>query len=375
MKPSSLPTAISFEAQPDLYEPGSDWTDASQYPQIKALDAFSSKDYQRLAWEVLRRMPLYRLHLKELKALDITNHFLFGRRSFLSDVHDAEIDAWQDVSIVGHVCLPPAAPHEKTLGAYIEDKPGDWHVVSRNMWVRDYWGLKGGLPDWRRSWNKLPASGILSPPAGAASVLRINAKNRRARHMVSVGANELLVALRLDAPVELQLAALRPLLNHAKKEARTAPTFTTPIDLAFVPGVPEVDNWKPMRTPLTAEALSERQGILLKQLELSPLWLRAWDCMQSARKEQGTSSPRVKRADVIERFREDYRSILLGPDGGMPVDLLATKHQRRRKAITLWDALEQSLTAAMVPKWQSRSEKYIEHGAEAFRQIAALAFA
>ena len=122
--------------------------------------------------------------------------------------------------------------------------------------------------------------------------------------MVSVGANELLVALRLDAPVELQLAALRPLLNHAKKEARTAPTFTTPIDLAFVPGVPEVDNWKPMRTPLTAEALSERQGILLKQLELSPLWLRAWDCMQSARKEQGTSSPRVKRADVIERFRD-----------------------------------------------------------------------
>jgi len=55
MKLSSLPAAISFEIQPDLYEPGADWTDASQYPEIKALDAFSSKDYQRLAWEVLRR--------------------------------------------------------------------------------------------------------------------------------------------------------------------------------------------------------------------------------------------------------------------------------------------------------------------------------
>ena len=71
MKLSSLPAAISFEIQPDLYEPGADWTDASQYPEIKALDAFSSKDYQRLAWEVLRRMPLYRLHWKELKALGI----------------------------------------------------------------------------------------------------------------------------------------------------------------------------------------------------------------------------------------------------------------------------------------------------------------
>jgi hypothetical protein len=29
----------------------------------------------------------------------------------------------------------------------------------------------------------------------------------------------------------------------------------------------------------------------------------------------------------------------------------------------------------MVPKWQIRSEKYIEQGDQAFRQIAALAFA
>jgi len=97
-------------------------------------------------------MPLYRLHWKELKALGITNHFLFGRRSFLSEVNDAELEQWRDVSIVGHVCVPPAAPHQKTLGAYIYDKPGDWHVVSRNMWVRDYWGLKGGVPDWQRTW-------------------------------------------------------------------------------------------------------------------------------------------------------------------------------------------------------------------------------
>ena len=375
MKFSSLPAAISFEIQPDLYEPGADWTDASQYPEIKALDAFSSKDYQRLAWEVLRRMPLYRLHWKELNALGITNHFLFGRRSFLSEVNDAELEQWRDVSIVGHVCVPPAAPHQKTLGAYIYDKPGDWHVVSRNMWVRDYWGLKGGVPDWQRTWSKLPATGFLSPPVGAALVLRGNTKNRRARHEVSVGANELLVALRLDVPVELQLSALRPLLNQAKKDAKIAPTSAVLVDLAFVPGVLEVNNWRPMRTPLRAEDFGERQSILLKQLELSPLWLRTWDLMQSARREQGISSPRVMRSDVIQRFRADYRRILAGPDGSKSIDLLAAKYQRRRKAITLWDALNSSLNAAMVPKWQIRSEKYIEQGDQAFRQIAALAFA
>jgi hypothetical protein len=81
------------------------------------------------------------------------------------------------------------------------------------------------------------------------------------------------------------------------------------------------------------------------------------------------------RSDVIQRFRADYRRILAGPDGSKSIDLLAAKYQRRRKAITLWDALNSSLNAAMVPKWQIRSEKYIEQGDQAFRQIAALAFA
>ena len=368
--PLPLSTALSFEAQPDLYEPVADWTDATQYAPIKPLDDYTPQDHARLAWEILRRMPLYRLHLKELQALGIPHHFLYGRHSYLTDRHLGQVQDWERISVWGHVCDPPAFPRQRTLKAYVYDKPeGGWYVVNPNMRVREYWGLEK-LPAWRKAWDaRWSTASLFTSPAQRVAQGVTRSAGRKSHPVVNVGANEVLLAFRLDAPVEPQLRAAKQVLEECKGQA----VAVAPASLIPVSGTKGA--WRPLRDPLTMESLGCTAGVLLKQLELHPLWLRVWDAWQVARQEQGTAHPRLARAEIIERFRSDYAAILQGAAGKTLVDTLATKHQRRTKAVTLWDALEQALRPAMVPKWQARGEKYIERSAEAYRQVAALSFA
>ncbi len=372
----------------ELFKQGANWRKALEYPPIKLVDDYSRADLIRLAWEILRRMPRYRLQYRKLVSFGIkkSTFFLGDSGSFFTDAKLPYFRDWEDVSLVGHKCVPKKSFPEQTFGEYVaERKDGEvWFVMNRRKWVMDLWGLKY-LPNPSQTFEELKDKNLFIPPASAMLIDAVNFIHPR---IVStyVRQNELLYRLRLDAPLDLQLDAVKMEFIRAQSEASKLPRD------AFDPlGLPR----RKMQRKVIDEYvnggnsgvpdLNEKKGrVLLKHLELSPIWLRMWDAVQEARFQQIDSCvsgmakkhqwPRIDRQEIISQFEQDYLNRL--PTSVSDTSSILTRRSKTRKGKrNLYDVLDQSIKVAMVPNWRSRIEKYIEGGDGAFRQVVALAFA
>lgn len=365
------------------FAPVADWTKADQYPPLKLLDQYSREDYLRLAWEFLRRMPRYRRQHRKLKEMGINKPTFYPSQSgsfFTSESPpDAERwSAWENLNLRGHACQPPIDRPEQTFGDYVDEREKavePWFVMNRRRWVMDLWGLRS-LPSPTMAFDRLGTGAIFSAPAAAVSVVSKGAPADRPQLVNTyVRQNEIILRLRLDTPLEQQLDAVR--LEFARAQQNAGGRRNSALDPLAAIGrrkagkeVLPNDDLASQRS-IRAEASEGR--VLLKQLELSPFWLRTWDAFAEARIQQETAKPRLDRNDIIRQFEKDSQSLLSGGAVG-PVTSGDARSMRRRQGQSLADMLFKALTPAMVPNWRDRSEKYIEKSDDAFRQLVALAF-
>lgn len=380
---SSLGDFLLFDAgRPELlalFAPAADWRKKRQYPELKPLDRFTRDDYLRLAWELLRRMPRYRRQYRKLEELGIKTATFFkpSSSSFYSSDNPPGFPGWANVPLRGHKCEPPTAFQDDTFGSYIEAHAAagrPWFVMNRRKWVMDLWGLHH-LPDPATAFELLPKRELFNAPAAPISVVSNAAPADRPQLVNTyLRQNEMLVRFRLDASFDQQLESVRQ--EFVRAQGVAAQRAQSALDPLASPG----------RRKAGKNALSEEDAafqhsprvqakagrVLLKQLELSPFWLRTWDAIAEARIQQGVAEPRLDRHGLIEQF--DDVSVEIRPEGNGIAAIGRKQPSRRKQEQGLADIVHDALTPAMVPNWRMRSEKYIEQSDEAFRQLVALAF-
>ncbi len=395
---SSLSDFLRFDAgRPELralFVPGANWRKKRQYPELKPLDSFTRDDYFRLAWELLRRMPRYRRQYRKLEDLGIKTATFFkpSSSSFYSSDNPPGFPGWANVPLRGHKCEPPMAFQDDTFGTYIEAQTAagqPWLVMNRRKWVMDFWGLHY-LPDPTTPFDGLPKRELFNAPAASVTVVSNAAPADRPRVVNTyLRQNEILIRFRLDASLDQQIASVRQEVERAQEIAvERAQSVLDPLPL-------------PGRRKAGKNALSDEDAafqhsprvrakagrVLLKQLELSPFWLRTWDAIAEARMQQGIAEPRLDRKGIIDQFDDvcaDLPTESDVPKGSvssdfsaevdMPDDEAIEVTTRPKREQGLKQVVGDALTPAMVPNWGMRSEKYIEKSDEAFRQLVALAF-
>ena len=380
---SSLSDFLRFDAgRPEflaLFAPAADWRKKRHYPELKPLSSFTRDDYLRLAWELLRRMPRYRRQYRKLEELGIKTATFFKPTSsfFYTSDNPPGFSKWADVPLRGHKCEPPIAFQDDTFGTYIEAQSAagqPWFVMNRRKWVMDLWGLHH-LPDPATAFDLLPKRELFNAPAAPVSVVSNAAPADRPQLVNTyLRQNEMLVRFRLDASFDQQLESVRQEFVRAQEIA--AQRAQSALDPLALPG----------RRKAGKNALSDEDAafqhsprvqakagrVLLKQLELSPFWLRTWDAIAEARIQQGVAEPRLDRNGLILQFGNDSAGIPTEFDGSRAGG--RKQSSRRKQGQGLADMVHDALTPAMVPNWRMRSEKYIEQSDEAFRQLVALAF-
>jgi hypothetical protein len=362
-----------------LYVPAADWTKASQYPALKLPGQYTRNDYLRLAWEILRRMPRYRRQYKKLEELGIRRptFFLGDTGAYFSDERPPSFNGWEDVPLRGHKCEPSIESQDETFGMYVEARTRaeqPWFVMNRRKWVMDFWGVLY-LPNPETTFENLPKKALFSAPAAAVSLIsKESPADRPQRVSTYVRQNEVLVRLRLDVPFYLQREAIR--LEFVQAQRIAAQRNGSVLDPLASPGrrkagkevVMDYDLVKSRRPRVEA-----KEGrVLLKNLELSPFWLRTWDAVQTARAKQKVTIPRLDRYEIIHQLEKDSEAVLTG-DVHAP-ELTENGRTERRAMKPLERIVKNALKPAMVPNWRARVEKYIEKSDEAFRQLVALAF-
>jgi hypothetical protein len=370
------------------YRVGGDWTKSSEYPQIFPLDKYRKEDFLRLAWELLRRSPRYRHQYHMLKEFGIKKSTFSGFKweSYFSNTVLPDFEGWESIPLLGHQCFPSKSSREQTFGEYIAERKGgeSWFVMNRRRWVMDLWGLKF-LPNPDKNYLNLKDKDLFLAPAGA---ILVNNDDVNSPRIVTTyaGQNEVVFKLRLDAPLESQLSAIKHEISRLQSIAdEHVINISEPFSL------PRIKKTNKELAKILEEQkgavlnYDERHGrVLLKQLELSPLWLRTWDAVQRARKKQSDSFqmalsgkhqwPRIDRVALVTQFKKDYLNHFdLVSQSSNGCD--AVSHGKKTTRFAIYDELEKSLKPASVPNWRERSEKYIESGDGAYRQIVAMAFA
>ena len=379
---SDRPRWLRFEAGDDesevLFGPGADWRKSSQYPVVKPLDEYTLEDYLRLAWELLRRSPRYRWQTHKLGAFGIKSPSFYKKSPtsfYASDRPLPTFPGWQDFPLLGHKCEPAAAKDCGTLGAYIaaqESAGQPWFVMNRYRWVMDFWGLAflpspGATFDESRNQRLLE---LFSPPSHMVSVISNEAPADRPQLVNTyVRANEILVRLRLDASLELQMESIQSAFDAAQdlaSQRRQAERDPLPTTARRKSGKSALRD-DPFQSDF-ARSAGKAGRVRIKHVEMHPFWLRVWDAQAEARMEQGTLTPRLNREAIAARFLND--------DGRKAAANSAqTTSKASRNGEYLKNLLGNAVQASMVPNWRARSEKYIEESDDAFRQIVAMAFA
>ncbi|MBW8846180.1 MAG: hypothetical protein JF607_14535 [Burkholderiales bacterium] len=339
----------------ELFVPGANWEDASAYPPIKAAGDLKRADYLRLAWELLRRMPRYRRQLSKLKQLDFrkATFFLGAPGSFFSDKKLPTFNGWGEVPLRGHQCTPRPTSREATLGKYVAARQKDerpWLLVHRRRWCLDYWGVNR-MEVHQRASADVDLETLFTPPAQ-----RVDPPwtGKPAPRLASTLLNpvDVLMRLRLDTPFDSQMQLFRREFEEAQK------TFAAAEEGNFF------DSWgvlgrsgeatdKFVSGKATAAAGAR---VLLKQIELSSLWLRTWDYEQALRQETDSLRPRLDRLKMKRQFKRDAEIQRIG--GVLSVEL--------------YDQVKNT-EPAMAANWRNRGIKYIEQTEEAYRQLVALA--
>ena len=260
-----------------------------------------------------------------------------------------------------------------TLGEYVDlhdgaDRP--WFVMNRRTWVMDFWGL-ASVPEPTVPFEQLAGQDVfVSPAAFMTPVSQDQPGDRPQAFSTFVRPNEVLVRLRLDVSFDQQISAIQQAFVHAQRVASTrSRNLNDPL--------PEPGRRKPGKAVVAdvGDASSGRVRakagrVLLKQLELAPLWLRTWDALAQARLEQGKVTPRLDRERLVHEF-----ILSRPPVVAEEAALRGSSARRRKSALGLDHILTRAMTPKMVPNWRDRGEKYIEQSDEAYRQLVALAFA
>ena len=381
--PSDRPKWLRFDANDEetelLFAPAADWRRSSNYPAVKPLNSYKCEDYLRLAWELLRRMPRYRRQLHKLGRLGINSPGFYKKSSISFYSNDRPLPGfprWQEYPLVGHKCEPAPTKDCATLGAYIaahEAAGQPWFVMNRYRWVMDFWGL-AFLPSPDSTFDESKNRRLLelfSPSSHLASVISNEAPANRPQIVSThVRANEILVRLRLDSSLELQMDSIQSIFDAARDIASKRQNATLdPLPKTVRPKSGKIAlREDPSQTDFSLRAAGQAGRARIKHVEMHPFWLRVWDALAEARIEQGTLTPRLNRDAIAKRFLNDD-----GRRSG--ADSSQTTSESTRNSEYLKNLVAKATDASMVPNWRARSEKYIEESDEAFRQIVAMAFA
>ncbi|MFY7865513.1 hypothetical protein [Roseateles sp.] len=405
-KGTTLEDRLAYDADNQatwaLYAPGANWRNSSEYPPLKPIEDFKRDDYLRLAWELLRRMPRYRRQHLNLAAHGIRpNRHFDGRQGgyhFSSDYRNSahwKIPGAFELQLGGHVCSPKADSNDQTFAEYVEARENadqDWFVMSRRRWLMDLWGLTG-LPRPNEVLDADSISDLFAAPASFVTPVGTLRSTDRPRSVKTyVRQNEVLVRLRLDAPFELQRAAIQAAFEQAQAVSlQRADDPLQPLARtgAKLPGKTKVEFAADGKRNARLEASLGKS--LLKQLDLCPFWLRTWDAVQEKREEDRNSgkgsagscaaAPRIDRRELLGVFIRDV-------DHGAPLSNAPRKLARPKKSADAKSVgpsfaevvhgalygIKSEAGVASPPNWRDRSLKYIEGSDEAYRRIIATAF-
>ncbi|WP_155742611.1 hypothetical protein [Variovorax paradoxus] len=232
--------------------PGANWKNAGEYPALKPASLWTGSDYLRLAWEIIRRSPRYRLHYARLAYHGLLDERgFFGGRPVLTD-EDFQIPQWRTFPVHQHYCEPPQN-NDELLGAYV-DRLGDapWKVVHGTWFATRAWGV-GVLPDPNVPAQELDLMGLFAPSdadawAAVESLKDLRAVGLRAPKVTRryQAAQEMFIRVRLDLPENDQLHLIQRAITRLR------------VRLGF----------NPRKNPEVRQR---------ETASMSPFWLRVWD--------------------------------------------------------------------------------------------------
>jgi hypothetical protein len=325
----------------DLYEPVSDWTDGKAYPALVPDSFLKQSDYLRMAWEVLRRAPRYRMHFKRLTLSNlISEDAFFGRISHLSkrDGKFRLFPRWEIIKVQHHYCSP-AAKEGQLFGDYAEEhKSVDWMVMHGHRWAMNFWGTTK-LIDPKTQADNIDLVQFFSPskpsiinplakPSSAENSLKpqILGNEIPFHYSTVLTPREIILRLRSDLPAAQQIEVATALLTgiqlkRGMKGAGNKARFT--------------------------------------ELGTASFWLRTWD-FQSA----NNARPRIPRSELIRHLDETLSS--LDPELKKFVEI----GQRE----TFFDWLHGGLTSRKIDNWRKRTKNYIVKDQDFYRNLLAKAF-
>lgn len=161
--------------------------------------------------------------------------------------------------------------------------------------------------------------------------------------------NEMLVRFRLDASFDQQLESVRQ--EFVRAQGVAAQRAQSALDPLASPGRRKAGKNALSDEDAAFQRFSPRVQakagrVLLKQLELSPFWLRTWDAIAEARIQQGVAEPRLDRHGLIEQF--DDVSVDIRSEGN-EIAAIGRKQPSRRKQGQGLAGLHDALTPAVVP--------------------------
>jgi hypothetical protein len=293
------------------FEQATAWRDKNAYPPL--LSELEAADYLRIAWEVLRRMPLYRWHHWRLKRDGLLESDAFpGGRRFISSHDPARFAGWQGVVARLHLTAPAALRGEK-LQSYVRrhTQNGEpWTVVHGHWYVKSAWGISH-VPDPSAPADKLDLSQLFAPSrptlfpvyAGRVQVSNSPPFFFPGRFSFDLLHREVLIRFRLDMPMVEQWALAQDGLDKVRSR------------LGF-------------REPTGRNRVLELRA---------PLWLRMWDAEQDGadpkeakwllRKEYEKAALRLSDrrfafavANWVDsryaRIKSDGKAVIQGKQGG-----------------------------------------------------------
>lgn len=325
----------------DLYEPISDWTDGRAYPALVPDSFLKQSDYLRMAWEVLRRAPRYRMHFKRLTLSNLTSEdAFFHRTSHLSKRDDKFrlFPRWESVEVQHHYCSP-AAKEGQLLGDYAEEhKSLDWMVMHGHRWAMNFWGttrlidpkIQAADIDLAQFFSPSKPS-IVNPWAkpssdGAFPKSEILGNEIPFHYSTVLTPREIILRLRADLPAAQQIEAATALLTgiqlkRGMKGAGSRARFT--------------------------------------ELGVASFWLRTWD-FESANK----ATPRIPRSELIRHLDGTISSL----------DPELKKFVETGQRETFLDRLHDGLNSRKIDNWRNRTKSYIVKDQDFYRNLLAKAF-
>jgi hypothetical protein len=349
---------IERSKMPELYGPGANWRDSKGYPAIKPSYEYTSADFYRLAWEILRRTPRYRWHFKRIKESGLLESRSFKADHYFFSGYDGKffrVPGWESICLDFHNCAPSAKPGQ-LLGDYVNQHQGQpWLVVHGPRWALNLWGLSEFVdPSSAYQESVTRQMFVASIPCVVEPLVEVSGSPGPIRAMVAP--QEVYIKFRLDSPVAEQAEMAARLLDNAQRAGKRQ-------NMMF--GV----------------------SVRLKQLELASIWLRCWDAVQEIGGSGGAA--RFDRKDFVRRLEADVSRLPKSVRCG-PVNLV--KHRRTSKTKLMPDAvsdtelhggespkrfgdvLAEALSVDRVDKWLARAKKYIEQDHDFYRRVLAKAF-